>query len=126
MPTYDYICHHCGHRFEVIHGVHTEGPSTCPVCGSHQVLKAVTAPAVHYKGSGWAKKDRGASARKSSSGTEEKPAAATGEGGTDTKSKPADASSESKPADASSESKPSKTPTSDSSTLAAKSGSSSD
>jgi putative FmdB family regulatory protein len=58
MPTYDYRCAACGHRFEVVHGVNAPGPEVCPVCGSTSVRKTITAPAVHYKGSGWAKKER--------------------------------------------------------------------
>jgi putative FmdB family regulatory protein len=63
MPTYDYVCHHCGHRFEVVHGVHEDGPKSCPVCHSNEVRKAIATPAVHFKGSGWAKKDRSSSSR---------------------------------------------------------------
>jgi putative FmdB family regulatory protein len=59
VPTYDYVCTECGQRMEVVHGIHEQGPTTCPVCGG-RVRKAVAAPAVHFKGSGWAKKDRGA------------------------------------------------------------------
>ena len=33
MPTYDYECAACGRRFEVVHGVHAESPTTCPLCG---------------------------------------------------------------------------------------------
>ena len=66
MPTYDYVCAN-GHRFEVLHGVNDAGPTSCPICGSHDIRKAFTAPTIHFKGSGWAKKDRGANARKSSS-----------------------------------------------------------
>jgi putative FmdB family regulatory protein len=62
MPLYDYDCAACGRRFEVIYGVHAEGPTTCPLCGKGPVRKANTAPAVHYKGSGWAKKERRATA----------------------------------------------------------------
>ena len=58
MPAYDYDCAACGRRFEVVHGVHVEGPTTCPLCGKGPVRKAISAPAVHYKGSGWAKKER--------------------------------------------------------------------
>lgn len=58
MPMYDYLCTVCGHRMEVIHGVHGTGPSSCPVCGS-PMRKAFVLPAIHFKGSGWAKKDRG-------------------------------------------------------------------
>ena len=81
MPTYDYVCAN-GHRFEVIHGVHDAGPTSCPVCHSADIRKAFAPPTIHYKGSGWAKKDRGSSGRKSSSTTDtssdgEKPAAAS-------------------------------------------------
>jgi putative FmdB family regulatory protein len=117
MPIYDYVCHHCGHRFEVIHGVHADGPSSCPVCHSHDVRKGVTAPAVHFKGSGWAKKDRGASARKAASTSEEKPAAAATESGSST----ATASSDAAPAPSTSTK-----PSTGSSTKAATSGSTSD
>jgi putative FmdB family regulatory protein len=66
MPAYDYDCAACGRRFEVIHGVHAEQPSVCPLCGGGPVRKAITAAAIHYKGSGWAKKERRASAPSSS------------------------------------------------------------
>ena len=58
MPLYDYECAACGRRFEVFHGVHAEGPTSCPLCGKGPVRKAITAAAVHYRGSGWAKKER--------------------------------------------------------------------
>jgi putative FmdB family regulatory protein len=62
MPAYDYDCAACGRRFEVTHGVHADGPTTCPLCGKSPVRKAITAAAIHYKGSGWAKKERRATA----------------------------------------------------------------
>ena len=67
MPAYDYDCANCGTRFEVIHGVHADPPTTCPVCGSKKIKKAISAPAIHYKGSGWAKKERHATASPGSS-----------------------------------------------------------
>ncbi len=62
MPAYDYDCAACGRRFEVIHGVHAERPTSCPLCGSGPIRKAISAPAIHYKGSGWAKKERSVTA----------------------------------------------------------------
>ena len=59
MPTYDYVCGACAHRFEVIHGVYDHGPTQCPNCHAHALRKAIAAPAVLFKGTGWAKKDRG-------------------------------------------------------------------
>ncbi len=57
MPIYEYVCNNCGHRMEVMHGVHDRGPASCAVCGG-QVRKAFSAPAVVFKGTGWAKKER--------------------------------------------------------------------
>ncbi len=62
MPAYDYDCAACGRRFEVTHSVYADGPTTCPLCGKGPVRKAITAAAIHYKGSGWAKKERRATA----------------------------------------------------------------
>ena len=60
MPTYDYVCSACSHEMEVVHGVHGHGPSACPVCGG-PMRKTFAAPTIHFKGSGWAKKERGSS-----------------------------------------------------------------
>jgi putative FmdB family regulatory protein len=61
MPLYDYDCAACGRRVEVVHGVYAPGPTHCPNCGGGPLRKAISAAAVHYKGSGWAKKERRAS-----------------------------------------------------------------
>ncbi len=63
MPIYDYVCASCAHRMEVMHGVHGHGPSACPICGG-QMRKAFAPPAVHFKGSGWAKKERSSTTSK--------------------------------------------------------------
>ena len=63
MPIYDYTCAACGHLTEVIHGMREGGPRFCPSCGAEGTMrKGFAAPAVHFKGSGWAKKDRSATA----------------------------------------------------------------
>jgi len=59
MPTYDYICSNCGRTTEVVHSINGSGPGACPACGAQGTLsKAFNPPTVHFKGSGWAKKDR--------------------------------------------------------------------
>lgn len=64
MPNYDYVCSACHRLTEVVHGIAAEGPRFCPECGAEGTMKKViTAPSVHFKGSGWAKKDRGSSSR---------------------------------------------------------------
>ena len=65
MPIYDYRCSNCGHRAEILHGVHDETAHVCPECGG-QMRKAITAPAVVFKGSGWAKVDRRSSSHRKS------------------------------------------------------------
>jgi putative FmdB family regulatory protein len=63
MPVYDYLCSACDHRADILHGINDPGPNFCPSCGAEGTMrKQFAAPAVHFKGSGWAKKDRGSSA----------------------------------------------------------------
>ena len=69
MPRYDYACAACGRRFEVVHGITEDGPTSCPLCGEGPVRKAFAPPAIHFKGSGWAKKERRATAAPRSSST---------------------------------------------------------
>jgi putative FmdB family regulatory protein len=57
VPIYDYVCESCGRVIEVIHGLHADGPPECPDCGG-SMSKVFAAPTIHFKGSGWAKKDR--------------------------------------------------------------------
>ena len=62
MPTYEYRCLACGRQVEVMHGIEAPGPAECAVCGG-VMRKALSTPAIHFKGSGWAKKDAQATAR---------------------------------------------------------------
>lgn len=74
MPIYDYVCQSCGTRTEVIHGVHVAGPEICERCGG-RLRRAVSVPAIHFKGSGWAKMDARSGASKGQ--TDDKPPADT-------------------------------------------------
>jgi putative FmdB family regulatory protein len=59
MPIYDYTCSNCRRVTEVIHGINDPGPKFCPECGAEGTMtKRFVAPTIHFKGSGWAKKDR--------------------------------------------------------------------
>ena len=67
MPIYDYVCSACGHLIEVVHGIHDHGPRFCPECGAEGTMaKAIAPPTIHFKGSGWAKKDRSAASKPAS------------------------------------------------------------
>jgi putative FmdB family regulatory protein len=83
VPVYDYVCSSCGHRYEVFHGLNESGPHQCPLCEG-PVTRAFVPPTIHFKGSGWAKKDRqssGASARKAGAGSTKRGEPAAGASG---------------------------------------------
>jgi len=70
MPIYEYACTACDHRADILHGINDPGPNFCPSCGREGTMKKQFAlPAIHYKGSGWAKKDRSATSRSARSTT---------------------------------------------------------
>ena len=52
MPTYEYLCKTCGHRFETWQKMSDEPLTVCPNCGAtiHRVLFAT---GVVFKGSGF-------------------------------------------------------------------------
>jgi putative FmdB family regulatory protein len=79
MPIYEYVCGSCGRRIEMMHGIHGHGPAACESCGG-PMRKALSAPAIHFKGSGWAKKDAKASSSGGARLTAGKDAGAAAEG----------------------------------------------
>ena len=52
MPLYEYLCRKCKHRFERIQRFSDAILKTCPECGG-TVDQLLSAPAVHFKGSGF-------------------------------------------------------------------------
>jgi putative FmdB family regulatory protein len=53
MPIYEYICKNCGEKTEVIQRMGEKPLTSCPHCGKRALKKAVSAPAIQFKGSGW-------------------------------------------------------------------------
>ena len=53
MPLYEYECSRCGHRFELIQRFTDPPAEKCAACGQGPVHKLLSAPAVHFKGTGW-------------------------------------------------------------------------
>ncbi|HYU76765.1 MAG TPA: FmdB family zinc ribbon protein [Ktedonobacteraceae bacterium] len=80
MPTYEYLCPACSHRFEAWQKMIDEPLTICPECGGH--IRRVLYPAgIVFKGSGFYKTDHGNSVLPPSNGsngetkhTESKPA----------------------------------------------------
>ena len=98
MPTYEYECGACGHRFEEFQSITAEAIRKCPACGAVKVRRLIgPGGAFIFKGSGFYTTDyrsseykEKASADKPSSTSEDKPA-----GDTPSKGKKTDKTSES-------------------------------
>ena len=70
MPLYEYECQKCGRRTEKIEPVAGPHLKKCPYCGG-KVERAITAPAIQFKGSGWYVTDyAGKSTAKETAGSE--------------------------------------------------------
>ena len=65
MPIYEYVCTKCGRKTEVIQRM-GDKPPHCPNCGG-KVKKAISAPAIQFKGSGWYVTDYGSGASRAKS-----------------------------------------------------------
>lgn len=65
MPTYDFECQTCRHRFEVTQKITDPNPDKCPQCQG-PVKKVFSAVGIVFKGSGFYKTD----SRPSSSSSE--------------------------------------------------------
>ena len=53
MPTYDYRCSKCGHRFELFHAITDDSPKRCPKCRSRSVRVPAGGAGLLFKGSGF-------------------------------------------------------------------------
>jgi putative FmdB family regulatory protein len=70
VPLYEYKCQKCGRRTEKIESVTGPHLKKCPLCGG-KVERAISAPAIQFKGTGWYVTDyAGKSATKEAAGTE--------------------------------------------------------
>ena len=57
MPTYEYLCKNCEHRFEQMQKMSDDPLSVCPECSESSLQRLVNAAAFHLKGTGWYKTD---------------------------------------------------------------------
>jgi len=53
MPTYEYECTNCGHRFEEFQNITAEPLKTCPVCAGEVRRLISTGGGLIFKGSGF-------------------------------------------------------------------------
>ncbi len=58
MPTYDYLCDACEHRFELFQSILDKAKRKCPVCGRPKLRRLIgPGAAIVFKGSGFYKTD---------------------------------------------------------------------
>jgi len=74
MPTYEYLCKTCGHRFETWQKMSDEPLTVCPNCGA-EIHRVLFATGVVFKGSGFYSTET--RAQPSENGSSETPAAST-------------------------------------------------
>ncbi|OHB59656.1 MAG: FmdB family transcriptional regulator [Planctomycetes bacterium RBG_13_46_10] len=54
MPTYDYVCESCGHKFEQFQSMKAGSLRKCPKCGKNKLKRLIGAGSgVIFKGSGF-------------------------------------------------------------------------
>src|SRR5438128_2267758 len=113
MPTYEYACDACGHKFEEFQSIKAKPVTVCPVCKKRKVKRLISAGAGFiFKGSGFyitdyrsegykaaAKNEAGAGSSGGEGGGKAEPSAKTDGGKTDGAAvKTAPAKAEAKPA----------------------------
>ena len=58
MPTYDYECDACNHKFELYQGINSEVQKKCPECKKNKLRRLIgTGSAIVFKGSGFYQTD---------------------------------------------------------------------
>jgi len=57
MPLYDYKCATCNIKVELIRAINATEKPLCDLCGS-VMLQVYSAPAIQFKGTGWASKEK--------------------------------------------------------------------
>jgi putative FmdB family regulatory protein len=68
MPIYEFACQDCGHEFEKIQSFSDSSTPVCPNCQGVHVQRRLSAPAIHFKGSGWYITDSKTAAKSSATG----------------------------------------------------------
>jgi len=97
MPTYDYLCDNCGHRFEKFQSITARPLRRCPKCGKRQLKRLIgTGAGIIFKGSGFYETDYRSESYKEAKKKEEKPATES----KDKKDTKTETTSETKPAKA--------------------------
>jgi putative FmdB family regulatory protein len=103
MPIYEYKCEN-GHVFDVIQKMTDEPLRECQECGA-PAARVLSAPAIHFKGSGFHNTDYGTKRGGGNGGSE-----SGGESGSGSGSGSSDSKSDAKKSESKSDSKPAASP----------------
>lgn len=75
MPTYDYVCDACDHKFELFQSIKDDPLKKCPECSKRKLRRLIGAgAAVVFKGSGFYQTDYRSESYKKSAAADGKPA----------------------------------------------------
>ena len=97
MPTYDYECDACDHKFEVFQYISEEPKKKCPECGKPKLRRLFgTGAAVMFKGSGFYQTDYRSDSYKKAADSDKKPSDSSKSETSSSDSKSSDAKPESK------------------------------
>ncbi|SDG15854.1 FmdB family zinc ribbon protein [Pseudonocardia oroxyli] len=69
MPTYQYACTDCDHRFEAVQSFSDDALTVCPVCGG-KLRKVFSSVGIVFKGSGFYRTDSRSGSSSVSSGSD--------------------------------------------------------
>jgi putative FmdB family regulatory protein len=84
MPTYDYVCDACGHKFELFQSMKDEPQTKCPDCKKKKLRRLFgTGGAVVFKGSGFYQTDYRSESYKKGAAADRPPAPAESSGKSD-------------------------------------------
>ena len=51
MPTYEYVCDGCGHRFDAYHSITADSLKKCPACGKRSLQRLIGTSPISRKSS---------------------------------------------------------------------------
>jgi putative FmdB family regulatory protein len=89
MPTYDYVCNACDHRFELFQSITAKPARKCPVCGRLKLRRLIgPGAAIVFKGSGFYQTDYRSESYRKGAEAETKPHAGGNSDGKASKHKP--------------------------------------
>ncbi|NWJ71444.1 FmdB family zinc ribbon protein [Pseudonocardia sp. ICBG601] len=103
MPTYQYACTACDHRFEAVQSFSDDALSTCPNCGG-KLRKVFSSVGIVFKGSGFYRTDSRSGSVSSGSGSSSESAKSDSSSSSSSSSDSSSSSSSSSSSDSSSSS----------------------